>query len=137
MDMSTLLSCRLLLLGGPSTSVLRTVPLFLILPWAFIKVRAGRTIRLFTSCLHSCPVLFSDVSSGVSTLLSPMPGNVVNVEAGVNDSVQRGSPILTIESLGGNHVICAPFEATISEMLCESGSTVGQSDKLLKLTRAA
>ena len=73
------------------------------------------------------------MSNGASTLLSPMPGSVVTVDAGLDDTVQRGTPLLTIDSLGGRHVICAPFAATISEVLCESGSVVGQSEKLVKL----
>lgn len=70
------------------------------------------------------------------SLLSPMPGTVVRVEAVVGDTVRAGSALVIVEAMKMEHTIAAPHDGTITSITVEPGDQVG-SDQVLAVVEPA
>ncbi|RAG81861.1 acety-l/propionyl-CoA carboxylase subunit alpha [Streptacidiphilus pinicola] len=60
--------------------------------------------------------------TAAGSLLAPMPGTVVRVEAAVGDVVTAGQPLLWLEAMKMQHRITAPTDGVVTELR----ATVGQ-----------
>jgi len=58
------------------------------------------------------------------SLVSPMPGTVVRVDAVVGASVVAGTPLVTLEAMKMEHTLRAPHTGTISEVRVAVGDQV-------------
>jgi propionyl-CoA carboxylase alpha chain len=56
------------------------------------------------------------------SLLAPMPGSVVAVQARVGDEVTEGQPLVVMEAMKMQHTIAAPYAGTVTAL----AATVGQ-----------
>ncbi|MGC8470778.1 MAG: acetyl/propionyl/methylcrotonyl-CoA carboxylase subunit alpha [Acidimicrobiales bacterium] len=61
---------------------------------------------------------------------SPMPGVVVAVHVGVGEAVRAGQPLVAIEAMKMEHVVVAPVDGVVTELLVKPGQPVGL-DQLL------
>lgn len=61
---------------------------------------------------------------------SPMPGVVVAVHVGVGEAVRAGQPLVAIEAMKMEHVVVAPADGVVTELLVKPGQPVGL-DQLL------
>lgn len=59
---------------------------------------------------------------GQDAVKAPMPGAVVTVHRNAGDSVARGDPILTIESMKLQTVLSAPRDGVIATILRQAGA---------------
>ena len=59
--------------------------------------------------------LLKDVSP--AELLAPMPGAVVRVHAAVESAVSAGDPIVTLEAMKMEHVVVAPIDGRLAEVM--------------------
>jgi acetyl/propionyl-CoA carboxylase alpha subunit len=78
---------------------------------------------------------FPDPAAAVQagSLLAPMPGTVVRVEAAVGDHVEAGAVILTIEAMKMEHAICAPAPGIVTELPITVGAQVDSGSVLAVL----
>jgi propionyl-CoA carboxylase alpha chain len=69
---------------------------------------------------------FPDPSAAAhaGSLLAPMPGTVVRVDAAVGDSVEAGASILTIEAMKMEHAIRTPAAGVVTALPVTVGSQV-------------
>ena len=69
---------------------------------------------------------FPDPAAQIPTgsLLAPMPGSVVRVDASVGDVVRAGQPILWLEAMKMQHQINAPTSGVIVELPVRVGRQV-------------
>ncbi|SOD72614.1 propionyl-CoA carboxylase alpha chain [Jatrophihabitans sp. GAS493] len=69
---------------------------------------------------------FADPSTQLAagSLLAPMPGSVIRVEAVVGAVVSAGEPLLTLEAMKMQHQISAPIDGVISELPVAVGDQV-------------
>ena len=62
--------------------------------------------------------------AGGEQILSPMPGNILNVNVKVGDAVKKGQVLLILEAMKMENEIMAPKDGTITSVNVQSGSTV-------------
>jgi propionyl-CoA carboxylase alpha chain len=67
------------------------------------------------------------------SLLAPMPGTVVRVEAAVGDHVEAGAVILAIEAMKMEHAIYAPVRGIVTELPISVGAQVDSGSVLAVL----
>jgi propionyl-CoA carboxylase alpha chain len=69
---------------------------------------------------------FTDPADRVAagSLLAPMPGSVVAVNAQVGDVVEEGQPLLVLEAMKMQHTIAAPHAGTVTELDVAVGDQV-------------
>ncbi len=71
-----------------------------------------------------------EVHTAAGSLVAPMPGTVVRVEAAVGDRVEGGAAIVVIEAMKMEHQIRAPHGGTLAELRVEVGTQVDTGEVL-------
>jgi propionyl-CoA carboxylase alpha chain len=100
--------------------------------------QAGRTFYVDSALGHSVVTeadRFPDPATlaQAGSLLAPMPGTVVRVEAAVGDLVEAGAVILAIEAMKMEHSIRAPARGIITELPISVGTQVDSGSVLAVL----
>ncbi len=72
-------------------------------------------------------------AAAAGSLLAPMPGTVVRVEAAVGDHVEAGALILAIEAMKMEHAIRAPAPGIVTELPISVGAQVDSGSVLAVL----
>jgi acetyl/propionyl-CoA carboxylase alpha subunit len=70
------------------------------------------------------------------SLIAPMPGTVVRVEAAVGDAVTARQVLVVLEAMKMEHAIRAPHDGTVNEVLVAPGQAVDQGTVLVVLDEA-
>jgi propionyl-CoA carboxylase alpha chain len=68
------------------------------------------------------------------SLLAPMPGNVVRVEAAAGQRISAGQPVLVLEAMKMEHQIAAPADGLVAEVCVVPGDQVQAGDVLATVT---
>jgi propionyl-CoA carboxylase alpha chain len=100
--------------------------------------QAGRTFYVDSVLGHSVVTeadRFPDPAAAApaGSLLAPMPGTVVRVEAAVGDLVEAGAVILAIEAMKMEHSIHAPARGIVTELPISVGTQVDSGSVLAVL----
>ena len=100
--------------------------------------QAGRTFYVDSVLGHSVVTeadRFPDPAAmaQAGSLLAPMPGTVVRVEAAVGDLVEAGTVILAIEAMKMEHSIHAPARGIVTELPISVGAQVDSGSVLAVL----
>jgi propionyl-CoA carboxylase alpha chain len=104
--------------------------------------QAGRTCYVDSVLGHSVVTeadRFPDPAAlaQAGSLLAPMPGTVVRVEAAVGDLVEAGTVILAIEAMKMEHSIHAPARGIVTELPISVGAQVDSGSVLAVLEEEA
>jgi acetyl/propionyl-CoA carboxylase alpha subunit len=100
--------------------------------------QAGGTFYVDSALGHSVVTeadRFPDPAAAAQagSLLAPMPGTVVRVEAAVGDHVKAGAVILAIEAMKMEHAIRAPAPGIVTELPISVGTQVDSGSVLAVL----
>lgn len=101
---------------------------------------AGTTLEIFDGSRRfsfSLPDIAHDVESGDSgddTVSAPMPGLIRVVSAGSGQQVTKGEPLLVLEAMKMEHVLKAPRDGDIEEVLVAEGDQVELGAALVRLS---
>ena len=87
---------------------------------SLIGLLPGVSIKPFQKVLKER----SDSASQATTVQSPLPGKVLQIQVGVEQEVSEGDPLLVLESMKMEHIINAPRTGLIAEILVNEGDTV-------------
>jgi len=68
------------------------------------------------------------------SLVAPMPGNVVRIEAVAGQRVGAGQPLLVLEAMKMEHQIVAPADGLVAEVRVAPGDQVQAGDVLATVT---
>ncbi|HUA30647.1 MAG TPA: biotin carboxylase N-terminal domain-containing protein [Streptosporangiaceae bacterium] len=68
------------------------------------------------------------------SLVAPMPGSVVRIEASAGQRVSAGQPVLVLEAMKMEHLIVAPGDGLLAEVLVARGDQVAAGDVLATVT---
>ena len=71
------------------------------------------------------------------SLLAPMPGTVVRVEARLGDSVHAGQVLVVLEAMKMEHSVRTPHEGTLAQLNVSAGQTVDMGTVLAVVENAA
>ena len=70
------------------------------------------------------PAAAPAASAGSEQVVSPMPGNILNVNVKVGDTVKKGQVLLILEAMKMENEIMAPKDGTVTAVNVQKGSTV-------------
>ena len=76
-----------------------------------------------------------DAGGGDGVVRSPMPGRIVAVQAAAGQAVSRGDPLITLEAMKMEHVLTAPFDALVADVLAGAGDQVAEGVILARLDK--
>jgi pyruvate carboxylase len=65
---------------------------------------------------------------------APMPGNVVTVAVTIGQKVSKGDPLISIEAMKMESMLCAERDAVITKIHVKPGATVEAKDLLVELS---
>ena len=71
------------------------------------------------------------VSAEGTTIPSPMPGTILNVNVSVGQAVKAGDVLMILEAMKMENAISAPCDGTVKQILVSKGSTVITDDVLI------
>ena len=71
------------------------------------------------------------VSAEGTTIPSPMPGSILNVNVSVGQAVKAGDVLMILEAMKMENDISAPCDGTVKQILVTKGSTVNTDDILI------
>ena len=77
----------------------------------------------------------TEVRAVAGSLVAPMPGTVVRVEAGLGDTVQAGSVLVVLEAMKMEHAVRAPYDGLVTEMRVTAGQAVEMGTVLAVVDR--
>ncbi len=66
---------------------------------------------------------------------APMPGMVTEIKVKVGEKVNKGAPLLIMESMKMQIEISAPFDGEVEEIYIKENSPIKKEDKLLKMKK--
>jgi biotin carboxyl carrier protein len=72
----------------------------------------------------------ADDGKGPRKLLAPMPGKVVRVLAGEQQSVEAGQSVLVVEAMKMQNEIKSPKKGTVKQIVAAEGANVNAGDVL-------
>jgi len=98
-------------------------------------VRQGRTLVVFAGGRsHALEIEALDVAEAAAdpgSLVSPMPGAVIDVLVAPGDRVGQGAPLMLIEAMKMEHTIAAPAAGVVREVFFGRGDQVKEGVTLL------
>ena len=72
-------------------------------------------------------------SKSHKSILSPMPGQVLQVDIKPGQSVKKGEDLLTLEAMKMENTIQSPLDGMIKKVFVKPGDTVKKSQELVEL----
>jgi biotin carboxyl carrier protein len=86
-----------------------------------------------TGCLESegFSLYEEEIAAGQELLRSPLPGKVNRIFVKMNEKVNKGDHLITIESMKLENAILAPHEGTVQQILTSEGAQVKQNEPLI------
>ena len=75
----------------------------------------------------------ADSASADGTVVSPMPGTIVQLMAAQGDKVSKGQPILVLEAMKMENEITAAKDGVLSELRVAEGQTVAGGEILFTI----
>lgn len=71
--------------------------------------------------------------AGGEQILSPMPGNILNVNVKVGDAVKKGQVLLILEAMKMENEIMAPRDGSVAQVVVSKGAVVDTGAALVVL----
>jgi 3-methylcrotonyl-CoA carboxylase alpha subunit len=107
-------------------------------------VEAGAALELFRTGRHASltagsteDALEPTDQADAGSLVTPLPGTVVAVHVTSGQSVERGTPLITIEAMKMEHTVAAPYAGTVERLPFALGDRVAAGSVLAELKPSA
>jgi 3-methylcrotonyl-CoA carboxylase alpha subunit len=97
--------------------------------------RAGHQVRLRASRTEDTLQATAEADAG--SLVTPLPGTVVALHVGVGQSVERGTPLITLEAMKMEHTVTAPYAGSVERLPFALGDRVAAGSILVELKPTA
>jgi len=103
-------------------------------------VAAGAALELFRTGRHTTltagsteDALEPTDEADAGSLVTPLPGTVVQVHVTLGQSVERATPLITIEAMKMEHTVAAPYAGTVQRLPFGLGDRVAAGSVLAEL----
>jgi 3-methylcrotonyl-CoA carboxylase alpha subunit/geranyl-CoA carboxylase alpha subunit len=83
--------------------------------------------------LSHAPAVAGGAEHAHRELRAPFNGKLLAVHTAAGQQVARGDPLLVVESMKLEHVLCAPRDGVVAEVLVAAGAQVAPGQTLLRL----
>jgi len=83
--------------------------------------------------IHDPMRIDAEQASNKNTVLSPMPGLIIDIKTRAGDKVSQGDLLITLEAMKMEHTLKAPRDGIIEELFVAKGDQVEDGLTLLKL----
>ena len=80
--------------------------------------------------VKEAPKVQTKVTDGETTVVSPMPGTILDVRCSAGNSVKAGDILFILEAMKMENEIVAPCDGTVSSVAVNKGASVGTDDLL-------
>jgi 3-methylcrotonyl-CoA carboxylase alpha subunit len=110
---------------------------------AGVATAHGETMLVFSegqAFAFALPGAGGGAGAGAATdgsIISPMPGRVIAVDARQGDLVAKGQKLVTLEAMKMEHSLTAPFEGIVLEMNAAEGAQVTEGTLLVRIEKAS
>ena len=95
----------------------------------FIKVN-GTLIELEKKQHYSDAISkiskYTNSDQKINKLVSPMPGLILEIQTEVGKKVKKDEPLIILEAMKMENVLCSPVDGIIKEILVNTKQTVGK-----------
>ena len=81
--------------------------------------------------VHAVPKATAEI--GGATIISPMPGTIINVLVKVGDAVKKNQVLVVLEAMKMENEIVAPADGTILSISASKGTAVDVSEELVRI----
>ncbi len=81
----------------------------------------------------SAPVSSAPTGGGAGGITAPMPGNIIEINVKVGDTVAPGDIILVLEAMKMKNNITAPSGGTVQAVNIKAGDTVATGEVLVSI----
>ena len=75
---------------------------------------------------------YTNSDQKIDKLVSPMPGFILELKTEVEKTVKKDEPLLILEAMKMENVLCSPVDGVIKEILVETKQTVEKNSVLIK-----
>ena len=79
----------------------------------------------------------SSEESGAYTVISPMPGLIIDVKVAVGDTVTAGSPVVVMEAMKMQNALISEVGGTVKEVMINPNDTVDSQAPLVVIERTS
>jgi len=69
----------------------------------------------------------------IGNIEAPMPGRVLEVKVDVGDDVEEGTPLMVLEAMKMENILCATGTGKIERILVKQGATVDKGELLIEM----
>ena len=90
----------------------------------------GETYRIASRDVASSE---AEDAASAGSILTPMPGKIIEVLVSAGDRVERGQPMVVLEAMKMEHTVCADADAMVEEVSVAAGDQVDDGATLLVL----
>jgi 3-methylcrotonyl-CoA carboxylase alpha subunit len=109
-------------------------------PWHGFPAGRGNTLLLFwygQAYTFAPPGAGAGTEGGAAdgTIVSPMPGRVISVDARHGDEVKKGQKLVTLEAMKMEHSLIAPFDGIVAELNAAEGAQVSEGTLLARIEK--
>ncbi len=81
----------------------------------------------------SAPTPSAPTGGGAGGITAPMPGNIIEVNVSVGDTVAAGDTVLILEAMKMKNNITAPSGGTVQSINVKAGDTVATGEVLVSI----
>jgi len=85
-----------------------------------------------TPVISSAPTA-SVISAGSTTIVSPMPGTIIDIKVSQGTRVKSGDVLVILEAMKMENEILAPADGVITQVFVSKGSSVATNDVLISI----
>lgn len=96
-------------------------------------ISASKPQPTISTSKNKMPIAPISISSGKLTVLSPLPGNILNIAVVVGQTVKRGALLVTLESMKMENNVLSERDGVVKAIHITQGQSVMQDDPLVDI----
>lgn len=105
-------------------------------PWRWLQIGSRRWRLRALGSFGRAPARRDNVGARTATVLAPMPGRIVALQAKIGDTVAPGQIVLRLEAMKMEHNLAASIVGQVASILVNPGDQVVEGAELMRIDAA-